>query len=339
MDTNELVTANNPGFHYYGRWHLGLAATTITNGAECEFAYTGNACALSFDTSAPGMVFPIIAYWIDGAGPFRAPLDASGVVRLAPTYNAKPGATQPCPEVCCDCHLVRFMANVESGYPMRNNNWTTRRDAVKFLGAQLGRGESLPPSPSNPDTIEFLGDSITASLRLLFTASTPDGPVSSAPEANWTEHASRLLGLRAVVNGHGGQGINCGSTDGAPPANLAFPHIFEGAGWSPSQHPKVVVVYHGSNDGAFTPEQYQSYLATLRAAYPDAQLFAVVPHRANRHAPAIQAAVRAMADRGTNFLDYSDAISLPDLSDGLHLNPGGAVRLGLRLANDIQARR
>jgi lysophospholipase L1-like esterase len=46
-----------------------------------------------------------------------------------------------------------------------------------------------------------------------------------------------------------------------------------------------------------------------------------------------------MDDARIHFLDYSaGVIAAGGTSDGCHLNPGGAVRLGVRLASDISGR-
>src|SRR5204863_25902 len=79
-------------------------ATTITNGATVEFGLTGGACRLLFDVSQI-VIRPAIAVWVDGRGPVRMDLDASGTVEL-------PAARR-----------VRFMANVDSGYLTGIDNW------------------------------------------------------------------------------------------------------------------------------------------------------------------------------------------------------------------------
>jgi lysophospholipase L1-like esterase len=234
-------------------------------------------------------------------------------------------------------HRIRFMANINSGYPVPNHNWTTLRDGVKFRGVELGSRASLLPLAYETRQIEFLGDSITASLRLLYATHKVDTPVTSSPETNWTEQTARALGLRAIVNGHGGQGITGGSTDGTPPAQQAFGSVCAGVKWQPETKPEVVVVYQGTNDGAFTAGAYQEYLAVIRRAYPRACIFAVVPFAKANHAPAIRTAVTGLGDPQIFFLDYSLAFNAAtDMSDGLHFNPTGAAKMGARLAGDIR---
>ena len=96
------------------------------------------------------------------------------------------------------------------------------------------------------------------------------------------------------------------------------------------------MVYHGTNDAAFTARQYGAYLQTIRRAYQAALIFAVVPNRKIEHLAPIQAAVEALADARVVFLDYSTAFQDDDTNDYIHFNPGGAVHMGMKLAGDIQ---
>lgn len=317
--------ANDPDFHYYGRWKSGATAITINNGSECRFAYTGNSLNLLFDVSTvTGGNYPAIAYWVDNVGPTRAALDAAGVVAITPVHNT----------ISAGRHFVRFMANIESGFPVAVDNWASQTDALKFSGASLAAGEDLLTIPENPSTIEFLGDSITAGLRLLYAGT--DGTAVNAPEINWPEYVSQMLGLVTLVNGHGGQSLAGAGTDGTPAANAAFPYVYSGQAWNPTDKPIAVVIYQGTNATA-TQAQYAAYLATIRAAYPKAVVFAVNPYNVNNFTQ-ISAAVAAAGSR-MYALNYQTALASTDLaSDGIHLNPSGAVKLATLLASDIQSR-
>ena len=145
--------------------------------------------------------------------------------------------------------------------------------------------------------------------------------------------------MTPVVTGFGGQGLITSGTCGAPPATLAFPWVCEGMPWVPAVQPELVVVYQGTNDPG-TPlfaERYLPFLKLVREWYPATRIFAVVPHNQGRHAEAIKSAVGKMCDARIHFLDYATGVlALADTSDGCHLNPGGAVRLGVRVATDIR---
>jgi lysophospholipase L1-like esterase len=102
--------------------------------------------------------------------------------------------------------------------------------------------------------------------------------------------------------------------------------------------PSVVVVYQGTNDPAFTAQQYRDYLALIRSAYPAARIAAIAPYQRPAHVLPIRAAVEALTDPLICFLDYSSAFDAADTGDGSHFNLGGASRMSHRLAGDIRER-
>ncbi len=329
------IPASDSRFVYYGRWNSGAETVTVTNGSACEFSYTGQTCTLNFDVST-SVKYPAIAYWIDNYGPTRATLTSSGTIAITPAYNAAPSGSPPFAAVSNSTHRVRFLASLDSEYPTSYDDWDSQRDALKFTGVTIDSGASLLTLPINPNQIEFLGDSITAGLRTLYIAGSTDGVGVNAPEIAWPQYVADSLGLKAVVNGHGGQGITTAATDGTPAANAAFPYVNGTTAYSPANQPVVVWIYQGTNDTSFSQAQYQTYLTTVRAAYPSAFIFAVVPYNVtDTRKTAIQSAVSALADAKVFSLDYSTAFSASDTADGTHFNPGGAVKMGMKAASDI----
>jgi len=328
-------SADDAAFLCQGRWNVeSRQATTINNGSSVEFGYTGKSCRLVFDVTK-AKILPAIAVWVDGCGPTRVPLDDGGVVSIPapPASSVPPGAK-------ITRHTVRFLGVMDGGYLTKINNWQSLEGAVVFRGVILEPGESLFALPSSAPQIEFLGDSITAGLAMVRDRNLPTyGPPDQYPEGNWPEWTARWLGMRPVVTGFGGQGITHGGTGGVPSAPDAFGFVYQGKEWTPATKPAVVVIYQGTNDSEIQAPQYQAFLSKVRTAYPDAFLFAVVPHDRGKHAAAIQAAVQDSKDPRIFFLDYSqDVIGPADKADSCHLNPGGAVRLATRLAGDIRSR-
>jgi lysophospholipase L1-like esterase len=318
------LDASNSGFIYYGRWKSGTTAITINNGSEVNFTYTGNACAVVFDVSSvTSSNFPTIAYWVDNVGPTRQLLDATGYFTITPAQNGDTSGR----------HTVRLQANIESGYPSSVDNWGSQTDAVKFNGLALASGGSLLSLVANPNTIEFLGDSITASLRVLYTGG-GDTTAVNAPEIGWPEYVSQRLGLHPIVNGHGGQSLTQAGTDGTPAATTAFPYIYSGVSWSPTNPPIAVVIYQGTNGTAPTQAQYTALLSAIRSAYPFALIFAINPYNISQFS-VISAAVAA-GDSKMFALDYGSAFQSSDLvSDGLHFNESGVNAMAAKLSHDI----
>jgi lysophospholipase L1-like esterase len=328
-------SADDAGFLMQGRWNVeSRQATTINNGSSVEFGFTGKSCRLVFDVTK-AKILPAIAVWVDGCGPTRIPIEDTGVVSIPPPsgISVPPGAKNA-------RHAVRFLGVMDGGYLTNINNWQSLEGAVVFKGVILEPGESLFALPSSAPQIEFLGDSITAGLAMVRDRKFPGyGPEDQYPEGNWPEWTARWLGMRPVVTGFGGQGITHGGTGGVPSAPDAFGFVYQGKAWTPSSKPAVVVIYQGTNDSEIQTPQYQAFLSKVRTAYPDAFLFAVVPHDQGKHAAAIQEAVQELKDPRIFFLDYSqDVVSPADKADSCHLTPGGALRLATRLAGDIRSR-
>jgi lysophospholipase L1-like esterase len=336
--TKTLIVANDSNLRYYGRWNPGSTAITINNGSELEAAYTGNTCNLLFDVSGI-TAYPVVTTWIDNAGPTRSTLDSTARVTVTPAYNTAPsGSPSFAAPVRSSRHRLRVMANCDAGNGGANN-WTSLQGAFKLVGIEVDGGAVSLALPASPDQIEFLGDSITAGVRVLFATGASDTPAVNSPEINWTEYVAQLLGLKAVVNGHGQQGITTTGADGAPVANTAFPLVYSGVSWNPSTKPAVVVIYQGTNDGSITQAAYQTFLGTIRTAYPSAYIFAVVPHNKTGLTTNISAAVTAMADSRIFYLNYSSGVisTTVDQCDSIgHLNPGGCVTLAAKLASDIR---
>lgn len=331
--------ATHPCFNYYGRWHIDEMAITINSGSQVEFLYRGNDCALVFDVE--GMAYyPAVFVQVDNGPMVKTTLSTDvHTIPVTPSYNAVPGDQPPSAEVSSRYHLVRMWVAANSLYltELTGKGWTTLVGGCRFAGIALPDGELLPLHYHRRQ-IEFIGDSITQGLRLLYTGVDIDTGLQ-LPYANWPQYVADLLGMKPVVTGFGGHGLTSTGTCGVPPAAQSFPYVYAGAQWSPPVEPEMVVIYHGTNDAVPAEDfeqKYAAYLAMVRAAYPSALIFAVCPHNVTRYAGAIENAVHAQRDAKIKFLDYSTGvIAVQETCDGCHLNPGGAVALGSRLAKDI----
>ncbi|WP_030755910.1 hypothetical protein [Streptomyces sp. NRRL F-5135] len=85
---------------------------------------------------------------------------------------------------------------------------------------------------------------------------------------------------------------------------------------------------------------YRGLLRTVRAAYPQAWIFALGTFR-GRFVPETEAAVRAAADGGdarVPFVDTTGRLAAGDLSDAVHPNDQGHRAIADRLAPVIAAR-
>ncbi|MCE9613621.1 MAG: SGNH/GDSL hydrolase family protein [Lentisphaerae bacterium] len=333
--------ADNPGFNYYGRWQRGSTAITINSGSLVEFAYTGHACTLLFDVEGFAQ-FPAIFVQVDSGPVHKTTLSRTVCsVAVTPAHNGVFDGCPPSPAVCSDGHIVRWWVGTHSLYlmPEAGRQWTTLVGGCKFRGVALAPAASLLALPYGARQIEFLGDSLTQGLRLLYTG-VDDDTGQQLPYANWPQLVADLLGLKPVVTGFGGQGIGTPGTCGVPPAGLAFPYVHAGARWVAPVPPEIVVVYQATNDGlkpADFQAGYAAFLAQIRACYPMAELVAICPHNQSRYVEAIRQSATGMHEARVHALDYAAGVIAPaDTVDGCHLNPGGAVKLAIRVATDLQ---
>jgi lysophospholipase L1-like esterase len=334
--------AANPNFNYYGRWQRGKTAVSLNSGAMVEFVYLGDFCALMFDVR--GFTnYPAIFVQVDNGPVAKTTLSHEiCTVTVNPLYNSLPNGRPPFAVVSSNCHLARIWIAAHSLYQTSasGQQWTTLVGSCKFSGVDLKDGD-LVPMPYMRSQIEFLGDSITQGRRILYTG-VGDDTGQQVPHANWPQYTADMLGMKPIVTGFGGQGLTSYGTCGAPPANDAFPYVYNGVIWDPIVRPDVVVIYQGTNDSvspAMFEGSYTRYLATVRKGYPSALVFATCPHNKTDYAEAIGKSVDTMRDKKILFLDYSSGVLTPDKTcDGCHLNPGGAVALAARFAGDIYSR-
>lgn len=210
----------------------------------------------------------------------------------------------------------------------------------------LAAGGSLLPVGSGGDFIECIGDSITASVRLLYTGGASEYSVMDGSNS-WPAQLARRLALKPRVVGFGGTGITTGGSGGVPATPQSFPYAYGSSPYSPAIAPAVVVLYLGTNEAGASQASYRpayrAFLAQVRAAYPAAVIFAAVPLTCPGLSPSILGAVADLADHRIIGLDYSTAGSPayalgPDTADSIgHVNPGGAAKLAARLASDVRA--
>lgn len=341
MTTERTHHANDPAFNYYGRWEIGRTpAVTINSGALLEFAYTGERCTLAFDVVG-FTYFPTIFVQVDNGPIIRTALSPTvTAVPVTPPFAGVAAGSPPYAALCSRHHCVRCWIATHSLYltDAAGTQWSTLNGGCKFLGVSLEK-DALLPLPYMTRQLEFLGDSITQGLRLLYTG-TDDDTGRQLPYANWPQLTADLLGVRPVVTGFGGQGLTTAGTCGAPCVNTAFPLLYDGIRYTPPVAPHALVIYHGTNDGVSPcefEEHYTTLLGTVTRTYPATRIVAVCPHNKTDYASAIRHAVAAQQNRNIHFLDYSaGVIAVEDTCDGCHLNPGGAVRLAVQLANDLQ---
>ena len=339
-----------------GRWNNSAGtATTINSGGGIDFIFTGPFLQLNFNVAGvTSGANPEIYTRVDDQSPVRQAIAAAVV--LSPTIYPDSYGSAPRSFVGSEQHRCRVtIAGIYEGAGDSTlgtiNQWTSQAAALLFTGVSLDPIQSLLSPPNARATIEFLGDSTTASIRLLYiNARSCQTQMDST--IHFPQYVADYLGLNPIVTGFGGQGVTQGGSGSVPAANAAFPYVYSGAAWSPAVAPVAVVFMQGVNDAnagataATFQADYITFLATVRVAYPKAIFFVVVPPNMSTFGtygsgyPAALANVAA-SDAKAYLLNYNTGVlsgfAGQDYSDNIaHWNPGGAAKLASQMASDIQ---
>ncbi|MEU2268350.1 GDSL-type esterase/lipase family protein [Streptomyces olindensis] len=303
----------DPNIKFVGRWDTTGSATAYTPywaGAYYRAGFTGRTVKLKQRGT--------IDLWarIDN-GPVRFYDDVKGTVDLTPTPLASGN------------HTLQVNYQVVAG--------SYKGDAV-FQGLVLDSGATTfaPPSPAR--LIEFVGDSITVGTTTSQNARTAYGWLIG--ERLGAEHTQIAQGGACLV----------AAADGCVGLERQFTKLNPNAAtpdWNFSRYrADAVVINLGTNDvghGVSSTQfqsAYSSLLRKVRAAYPQAWIFALETFR-GRYVPQTEAAVRAAVaggDTRVSFVDTTGWLGSGDLTDSVHPNDRGHRVIADRLAPVIAAR-
>lgn len=319
-----VIEPDDPNIRYIGHWdksHLAEEAITVNSGSRIICSFTGNTISGLF--SNQGITNPAQIYVsIDGGQPTLFKLGGE-------MENFTPVKLQG------DHHTLQIaVKDVDE----RANRWVPPlASAVVFKGFLLSAGSKTAPlPPASSLKMEFYGDSITQGVRALSMAVGPDGSDGTKDYAFLT-----AMAFGAVHNqvGFGRQGVIRPGNGKVPPAPQSFGWNFQGSRADPSFVPKVVVVNQGTNDSIYPSSQfqpaYQSYIAEIRKAYPDAVIFCMRPF-GGFHEKDVRAAVRALKDRKIIYVDTTGWLGKTDYTDGIHPTAKGHVKAAQKLIEVIR---
>ena len=302
----------DPNIKFVGRWdtRTSTAYTPYWAGAYYRVGFTGRTVQLKQRGT--------IDFWarIDN-GPVKFYDDVKGTVNLTPS------------PLSAGNHTLQVNYQVVAG--------SYRGDAV-FQGLVLDSGATTFAPPAPGKLIEFVGDSITVGTTSSQNARTAYGWLIG--ERLGTEHTQVAQGGACLV----------ASADGCVGLERQFTKLNPNAAtpdWDFSRYQaNAVVINLGTNDvgHAVSSAQFQtaytSLLRKVRAAYPQAWIFALETFR-GRYVPQTQAAVKAAVDGGdsrVSFVDTTGWLGSGDLTDSVHPNDQGHRVIADRLAPVIAAR-
>ncbi|MGW4638486.1 GDSL-type esterase/lipase family protein [Sphaerisporangium sp. NPDC004334] len=297
---------------FTGRWDTRnpAAYTPYWAGAYFTTGFTGTTVKLKQRGAID------LYYSIDGA-PFVYRTNVSGTVNLTST------------PLRAGDHTLRVSYRVVAG--------SYHGDAV-FQGLVLDAGASTFRANVPSTLLEFVGDSITVGTTTSKNALTAYG---------WL--VGERLHVRHTQIAQGGACL-VATADGCVGLERQFLKLNPNAAtpdWDFSRYQAhVVVINLGTNDsghGVHTPEFQASYtnlLREVRAKYPYATIFAMETFRA-KFVAQTQAAVKTLNDGGDPNVLYVNTegwLTSADLSDSVHPNDAGHVKIADRLAPIIAAR-
>jgi lysophospholipase L1-like esterase len=305
-------TPTDPNITFTGRWDTGVATayTPYWAGAYLTTGFTGTTVKLKQRNTID------LYYSIDG-GAWVYLTNVSGTVNLTPTPLA------------AGDHTLRVSYRVVAG--------SYHGDAV-FQGLILDSGARTRPVPVPPKLIEFVGDSITVGTTTSKNALTAYG---------WL--IGERLGARHTQIAQGGACL-VATSDGCVGLEQQFTKLNPNAAtpdWNFSRYrADAVVINLGTNDighGVSSTQFQTSYtalLAKVRAAYPGAAIFALETFR-KRYVAQTQAAVtarNAAGDGNVHFVNTEGWLTDGDLTDSVHPNDAGHIKIADRLAPIIAAK-
>ena len=303
----------DPNVKFVGRWDTQSSATAYTPywaGAYYRTGFTGRSVKLKQRGT--------IDFWarIDN-GPVKFYDDVKGTVDLTPSPLAAGN------------HTLQVNYQVVAG--------SYRGDAV-FQGLVLDSGATTFAPSAPGKLIEFVGDSITVGTTTSQNARTAYGWLIG--ERLGAEHSQIAQGGACLV----------AAADGCVGLEQQFGRLNPNAStpaWDFSRYQANAVVInlgtndvgHGVNSTQFQ-SAYSSLLRKVRAAYPQAWIFALETFR-GRYVPQTEAAVRAATvggDSRVSFVDTTGWLGSGDLSDSVHPNDQGHRVIADHLAPIIAAR-
>ncbi|MDQ0746775.1 lysophospholipase L1-like esterase [Streptomyces africanus] len=303
----------DPNIKFVGRWDTTSSATAYTPywaGAYYRVGFTGRTVKLKQRGT--------IDLWarIDN-GPVKFYDDVKGTVNLTPAALSSGN------------HTLQVNYQVVAG--------SYKGDAV-FQGLVLDSGATTFAPPAPAKLVEFVGDSITVGTTTSQNARTAYGWLIG--ERLGVEHTQIAQGGACLV----------AAADGCVGLERQFTKLNPNAAtpdWNFSRYrADAVVINLGTNDvghGVSSTQfqsAYGSLLRKVRAAYPQAWIFALETFR-GRYVPQTEAAVKAAVaggDTRVSFVDTTGWLGSGDLTDSVHPNDRGHRVIADRLAPVIAAR-
>ena len=306
----QFLAYTDPAFRLTGRWDptSGASATATATGSYFEFAFTGDMATILLDVALNGT--PRIHLWIelDGGDRFEVPADTYLRVHAKTAGN----------------HVCRV---IYKGGTETDSRWyAPLHGKITVCGAWVDAPGVLPAD--NRPTIEFVGDSITEGVltdadyahggRQVFDTEIHNRCYQDDVCATYAWLTAEALDLRPIFMGYGAVGVTRSGQAFVPAAPVSYPFNFDGSPITRPQ-PDYILVNHGANDRAKTPEVYVKcygdLLDVIRSMNPTAKIFSLAAFCGGHHDALKEFIPRYNAEHGANviFLDSAGWVPLEPL--------------------------
>jgi hypothetical protein len=310
-----------PSAYFMGRWmprtlpSSSTGMVTINEGSEIYFRVrnTATVSAIFEDLTTDGNT-PYIAYSVDGGLYTRAP--ATGTIQIASGIdNTKE-------------HFIRMVVSSIYQYEDVWNNFIGL--AIKGIAVDSG-GIIDPVSPNNRIGL-YIGDSITAGVRVLGVPETPD---HDCAEQNYVYNCCKSLNAANIRAGFGGTSVDQGGSGGVPLAIEFINNLMNGVHLDEDAMPSpdFIAINMGSNGANSDPTTFQldylQLIKCLQIKYSGVPIFCIRPF-GGFHESDIEA---VLTDPSASDCIYVDTTGWGiTYSDGLHPDVAGSLVAGQKLA-------
>ncbi len=325
-----IVPASDPSILYSPyNWAISQASSTTNNaGAYFRLMFTGNSCAMNFDTSTAAAPFSEIYWRVDGyeAGqPWTRTTPAANIV-----------CTPPADLAAAPWHELEMVVKSTSE---TINRWNTSAPgtAVRLAGITLGSGAAYQRPLGAPWNILFFGDSITEGVRTINSTAGNDTDRNDAT-MGWAYRLGQLMGAEVGIVGYGATGLTVGGNGGVPALTSTWNMLAGGVPRPAGTPPSLIVINEGTNDPANVTSAALTVLNGLIALYPDTPIALLVPFNQSHVADLQQAALTCNRPGLVHLVQTGGVLNPANGVDNLLLHPTGpnneafvAPRLGSML--------
>jgi GDSL-like Lipase/Acylhydrolase family/Carbohydrate esterase 2 N-terminal len=327
VDTSVVVPPDSGGLapvQFYGRWDFTpTAAITVNSGSHVTASFSGTGISARLDLSHSQAPVTTVTWQIDNGAWTDADV----------TANMMLASGLPAGE-----HTVVFMAR---GMEELFNRWDPPVVAsLNFIGFDVQGGSLIPTARPTLYKVEFIGDSLTEGVRIVF----PDGtdPWHTDGHLAYPCQTALALGAEWRQVGFGHQGILQAGHGNVPVAADSFNWVYATVprdAWVAD----MVVVNQGTNDRDASPATFQPafarYLSVIRAGYPHAKIGVLRPFGGYQQA-AIAAAAAARVAGGDTLVWYVDTtgwlVATDYGADGIHPNLTGTGKIIAALVPELR---